>query len=199
MKLIHNGALGVPYSVRAHWGEFLPDWHPWEDFRDSYAARVDLGGGVLLTLCHPLDYLFWIFGEVEATCGFSANKLDLNVDSVIEVSIRFRSGVLGSFHLDYLQKPPQHSLLVLGEEGYLSWDGLSGELMIIKPDNELCLHDTIPEGFTRNDLFKAELKHFLEVIDGSAEAICTLDQGIRVQEVIDQIQRSSKWFQAESN
>ena len=55
--LIQSEALGRPLSFRAQWGEYLPDWHPWEDYRQSYAARKDLGGGVVNTLSHPLDYV----------------------------------------------------------------------------------------------------------------------------------------------
>jgi predicted dehydrogenase len=65
-KLLDEAAIGEPLSVRAHWGEYLPNWHPWEDYKLGYAARPELGGGVILTLSHPLDYLRWLFGEVEA-------------------------------------------------------------------------------------------------------------------------------------
>ena len=56
-ELIDAGRIGRPLSFRAEWGEYLPGWHPWEDYRKSYSARKDLGGGVLLTLSHPLDYV----------------------------------------------------------------------------------------------------------------------------------------------
>ena len=56
-ELLDNGTIGAVTSIQAHWGEYLPAWHPWEDYRIGYAAREDLGGGVLLTLCHPCDPL----------------------------------------------------------------------------------------------------------------------------------------------
>ena len=49
-ELLDDEKIGRILSFRSHWGEYLPNWHPWEDFRLSYAARKDLGGGVLLTL-----------------------------------------------------------------------------------------------------------------------------------------------------
>ncbi len=55
--LLAEGAIGKPLAFHVHWGEYLPGWHPWEDYRQGYAARSDLGGGVVLTLSHPLDYL----------------------------------------------------------------------------------------------------------------------------------------------
>ena len=31
-------------SARAHWGEYLPGWHPWEDYRQGYSARPTWAG-----------------------------------------------------------------------------------------------------------------------------------------------------------
>src|SRR3989304_4611174 len=91
-----RGAIGAVLSARAHWGEHLPGWHPWEDFRGSYSARPDLGGGALLTLSHPFDYLRWMLGEVSAvsaTIG-ARDSLGLEVDASAEVVLEFEAGTL---------------------------------------------------------------------------------------------------------
>ena len=62
-ELIRSNAIGRILTVHAHWGEYLPQCHPWEDYRRSYAARRELGGGVIVTLAHPLDYLRSLLGE----------------------------------------------------------------------------------------------------------------------------------------
>ena len=46
-RLLTQCAVGRPLSLRAQWGEYLPGWHPWEDYRRGYSARADLGGGVV--------------------------------------------------------------------------------------------------------------------------------------------------------
>ncbi len=61
---LEQGSAGRILSGRVDTGEFLPTWHPWEDYRESYAARRELGGGVILTLIHEVDYLYWLFGEL---------------------------------------------------------------------------------------------------------------------------------------
>ena len=101
-RLLADGAIGRPLSVRAHWGEYLPGWHPWEDYRWGYSARQDLGGGVVLTLSHPLDYLRWLLGEVSALWAFTSRQsdLDLDVEDSAEVGLRFANGVIGSLHLE---------------------------------------------------------------------------------------------------
>ena len=52
-QLLKDHAIGKPLSFHAHWGEYLPNWHPWEDFKQGYAARPDLGGGVILNTGRP--------------------------------------------------------------------------------------------------------------------------------------------------
>ena len=93
-----NGAIGRPYTFRAHWGEYLPNWHPWEDYRQSYAARPDLGGGVILTLTHPLDYLRWLLGDVTGLWASAGTLGDLGISVVdsAEIGLQFKTRLNGS-------------------------------------------------------------------------------------------------------
>jgi predicted dehydrogenase len=189
-SLIASGGLGRVTHARAHWGEYLPEWHPWEDYRDSYAARRDLGGGVLLTLCHPFDYLRWIFGEEEQASGLAWPGLGLDVEAVVDAKVMFRSGVEAAVHLDYLQNPPEHYLEVDGEDGRLRWDGRSGSLDVSSLREENGRHHAAPAGFERNDMFLAEMRHFVDVVVGTAGPACTLEDGIRVQKVLESVRKS---------
>jgi predicted dehydrogenase len=191
-ELIQAGTLGRAISIRAHWGEHLAAWHPWEDFRISYAARRDLGGGALLTLCHPVDYLRWIFGEVEEAEGNAARGLGLEVEAVVDASLRFRSGPVARVHLDYLQDPPEHGLEVEGEAGELLWDGRSGSLQVTRAG--ATRHEAPPAGFERNDMFLEEMRHFVEVAGGGAQSLCTLDDGIQVQQILEQVRATAGWL-----
>jgi predicted dehydrogenase len=186
-----EGRLGRVISARASWGEYLPDWHPWEDHRTSYAARRELGGGALLTLCHPLDYLGWILGEVESVSGMVGEALGLEVEAVAEAALRFRSGAFGHVHLDYVQRPPEHTLELIGEEGTLHWDGRTGELKVSTGPEWGWIHESPPAGYERNEMFMAEMAHFVRVVGGEAAPACSLEDGIRVQRMIETIRRSA--------
>ncbi len=188
-KLLREGAIGRPVSARAHWGEYLPDWHPWEDYRNTYAARADLGGGVVRTLCHPLDYLRWLMGEVADVRAFSGHisGLELNVEDTAEIGLRFASGALGSVHLNYLQRPPQHTLQIIGDAGTLTWDNANGAVQLYDPASQSWTQHNVPEGFERNVMFLDETRHFIDVVRGTAAPLCTLQDGIRVVELALQI------------
>jgi predicted dehydrogenase len=191
-SLLEKDSLGRLVSARGHWGEYLPDWHPWEDYRRSYAARADLGGGALLTLCHPFDYMRWLLGDVDEAQGLLGEALGLEVEAVVEATLRFRSGVVGSVHLDYVQRPASHTLEIIGEEGFLRWDGRTGDLEVDRPGAGERQRHGPPPGFDRNDMFMAEMEHFLNVVKGGASPACTLDEGIQVQSIIEDVRRSAR-------
>ncbi len=182
-KFLQEKVIGEPLSARAHWGEYLPGWHPWENYQLAYAARRELGGGVVLTLSHPLDYLHWFFGEVESFTAYTSQKgLNLPVEDEAEMILRFKSGLLGSVHLDYNQRPPAHYLEIIGTHGTIRWDNSDGAVRLASVEKG----DQVgawyvyspPQGFERNTMFLDELRHFREVVKGKAEPACSLQDGI---------------------
>ena len=190
-ELIQTGALGKVLTVHAHWGEYLPNWHPWEDYRQSYAARADLGSGVIVTLTHPLDYLRFLLGDVESLCSFNGHlsPLEIDVEDAAEIGLKFANGAIGGVHLNYFQRPPIHKLEIVGTKGTLRWDNADGVLHHFKMPAEFGAFSAnplapviesfnLPEGFDRNDLFIAQTKHFIEVV-GGAQPICDLNDGIQ--------------------
>jgi predicted dehydrogenase len=177
-SLIQSGKLGDLVSVRAHWGEYLPDWHPWEDFRKGYSARPDLGGGVVLTLSHPLDYLRFLIGEISDLWAFtSSTGLGLQVEDTAEIGLRFFNGVIGSLHLDYVQRPPEHHLQIIGTRGSLSWNNRDGCLDLYHYATQAWEKFTPPVDFERNHMFLDEMNHFIKLVQGGSESYCTLQDG----------------------
>lgn len=193
-RLLNSGAIGHPLSARAHYGDYLPGWHPWEDYRHSYSARSDLGGGAVVTLCHPLDYLRWLLGEVESVTALSGklSDLEIQVEDMAEIGIRFTSGVIGSVHVDYYQQPPSYHFEIIGSAGTIRWDQSDHIAHIFKASENKWENIKPPEGFDRSQLFVEEMKHFLDVIYGNAQPVCTLDDGVRILQMVLAIYESNK-------
>lgn len=191
-QLLEAGAIGRPLSARAVYGEYLPEMHPWEDFRDSYSSREDLGGGVMLTLCHPLDTLRWLLGEVEAVWAFSGqlNDFDLSVEDTALIGLRFSSGAIGSVQLDYNHRPPVHELEVVGTQGRIRWESLDGAVEVFQAEKGWQRFPVL-NGFERNRMYLAEMEHFLTVIQGESQPACTLEDGIRALDLVLAARRSS--------
>lgn len=199
-QLISAGEIGRVISAHVHFGEYLPAWHPWEDYRKGYAARADMGGGVVLTQCHSLDYLPWLVGQVESVWGFTAKLSDLEVDveDTAKIGLRFANGALGSIHLDYNQQPPSHYFEVVGTKGSLQWNLSNGATRIYRPEKKDWEEYPLPVGWERNVMFMEEMKHFLAVARGEAESSCPLEEGIRVMRLALAVKESSRTGQVMS-
>jgi len=193
-EMINTQAAGRPISVRAEWGEYLPNWHPWEDYRTSYSARSDLGGGVVLTLSHPLDYLRWLMGEVDAVTAMSGkiSDLEVEVDDFGEIILHFASGSIGSVHLNYYQRPAVHRLEIACSNGTLLWNNSNGAARIYRPESESWESFPPPEDFDRNVMFLTELRHMIAVARGEADPVCTLADGRRALEIALAVHHSSQ-------
>ena len=192
--LIEAKKIGRPLSFRVHWGEYLPGWHPWEDYRRSYAARKDLGGGVVNTLCHPLDYVRWLFGEVRSLKAVTkkVSSLELDVEDTAEIILEFEDGTLGSIHLDYYQRPPAHWLEINCEMGHIRWENEPGSASIYNAKDEVTQWIEPPRGFERNDLFIAEMRHFLALLSNKESSRCTLKDGIAALKLTEAVHLSSR-------
>jgi predicted dehydrogenase len=192
-QLIADGEIGRVVSAHVHFGEYLPAWHPWEDYRKGYAARADMGGGVVLTQCHSLDYLPWLVGRVKSVWGFTAklSDLDVDVEDTAKIGLRFENGALGSVHLDYNQQPPSHTFEVVGTKGSLQWNLSDGATRIYRAEKKEWEVYSLPAGWERNVMFLEAMKHFVAVTRGEGISSCPLEDGMRVMQLIEAIKTSA--------
>lgn len=176
--LLNDDVYGTPIYTSAEWSEFLPDWHPWEDYRKSYSARNELGGGVLLTQIHPYNYLSFLFGQVTETKVISShtNCLDIPVDDSADIFLRFSDGFHGHVHVDFHQKPRVHTLKVSTTKGRFEWDCHAGSLSFI--DHEGVVEDFCLAGFERNDMFKDMMAQFIKDVRAGHASGYTLSEGV---------------------
>ncbi|MGE0449771.1 MAG: Gfo/Idh/MocA family protein [Vicinamibacterales bacterium] len=190
---ITTGALGAVVSAHAHWGEYLPDMHPWEDYRTGYAARPELGGGVLLTLCHPFDYLAWLIGDIARVAAVASDRdtLGLQVETSVDAVLQFRCGAAGHVHLDFVQRPPDHHIRVIGTEGTATWtqSDQTARLYAGSPGRQTTTTEPAG-GFERNTMFLEEMRHFLACLRGEEEPSCTVRDGRRALEAVLAVKQS---------
>ena len=170
---------GKPLYATTEWSEYLPDWHPWEDYKQGYSARKDLGGGVLLTQIHPLNYLSYIFGDiVDVKINKIATKaLDIEVDDIADLLINFKNGMSGHIHIDFLQKPRVHTMKIVTSKGRFEWDYHKNSLEFIDMNNHIELFEN--EGFERNDMFIDMLKDFINCVELNKSTRFNLDEAIK--------------------
>ncbi|MBZ0297918.1 MAG: Gfo/Idh/MocA family oxidoreductase [Anaerolineae bacterium] len=181
-KIIDWGELGHITGGHVVNGEYMPGWHPYEDYRETHPARRELGGGCLRIQTHELDYALWLFGmprQVYAVGGHLSN-LEVDVEDAVDVLMHcHHEGRALPVHirLDYLQRPPQRVCEVIGDAGKAIYNYYTNEV----ETHDLATHkQTIHRfnDFDRNSMFVEELRHFLACVRGEEAPLVDLDEGI---------------------
>jgi len=170
-ELVRQNAIGRIVSARAEVGEYLPDWHPWEDYRRGSDARRDLGGGPVLTFSHELDALCWILGAPSRVTALAthASALETDTEDVAELVLQFADGPLASVHVDFVRRPPRRCLELVGEQGILRWEYEEGRVLQYGPSTRQWRVEETDRRFERNDMYLAELRHFVRCARGELE------------------------------
>ena len=170
-ELLRSNAIGRVVSARAEAGEYLPDWHPWEDYRHGYAARRDLGGGVVLTFSHELDSLCWLLGAPRHVFAMvsHASSLEIDTEDVAELVLQFADGHIASVHVDYVRRPPSRALEIVGDNGVLRWEYDANLVRQYVPASRQWRIEEGDPTFQRNDMYLSELRHFVGCVRGEIE------------------------------
>lgn len=173
------GRIGRPLSASVWCGQHLADWRPGRDYRETYSARRDQGGGVLLDLVHELDYCDWIFGPMKTLTADVQNTgaLGIDVEDVADVRMYAPDDLVVECHLDYLARPATRGGRVVGEKGTLAWDLLSGTASVNDGGRAVALGAPAPDA--RDEMYRVELAAFADAIAGGAPFPVGLDIGER--------------------
>ena len=196
-ELLNDKIIGEILSFRSEVGQFLPSWRPDSDYRVGVSARKELGGGVLLELSHELDYLRWIFGEVEwvrATLSHQSS-LEIDVEDSAHMTLGFsskRSGheLIGTLNMDFIRHDHTRICTVIGSSGSLKWDGNKDEVSLFQDKNKnwsiLFSHDN-----NKDETYEAEWRELINCITTGDTPKVSGEDGLRVLEIIEAARTSS--------
>jgi predicted dehydrogenase len=191
---VESGALGSLLGVRAVVGEYLPGWHPYEDYRQMYASRSDLGGGVVLSQIHEFDFLYSIFGLPARVYAVGGHWSELEIDVEDTASILMECSVDDrplpiQLHQDYLQSPPNRQCEIIGERGRALMDLHALTVTVFTRGNPVpTVHNFA--GFERNQLFLDQTRHFLECVQTRNRPIVDLNDGLQSLRVALAVKKS---------
>ena len=193
-SLIEQEKIGKIISVQVECGTYLPDWHPNEDYSKGYSARDDLGGGVVLTCIHEIDYLYWFFGEVKEVFSFTGkfSNLKIKSDDLSAIIMKFRNNVIAEIHLDYFQKPETRSCKIIGTKGTIVWNSSDNQVKLYNLKNNKWSTKLKIKNYKKNDMYKKELSHFINCIKQKKKSLNDISQGQYVLKIALGIIKSSK-------
>ena len=197
-NLLFGNAIGRVLSVRCEIGQYLPTWRPDTDYRQSVSARYELGGGVLLELSHELDYLRWIFGEVDSVKATLSRQSNLNID--VEDTGHLILGfdpvedgkqLIGTVNIDFIRHDTTRQCTVIGENGSLRWNGLNGVVEIFE-EGAKEWQELFNKHHQRDDSYRAEWHHILSCINEQQVPLISGEDGLKVLHIIEAARKSSE-------
>jgi predicted dehydrogenase len=183
-QLLDQGKIGKVLSADVEAGQYLPDWHPQEDYRRGYTARRELGGGIILDGSHELDYIRWfVGGEVKEVSCFAGkiSQLEVDVEDTAEILLKFDNNVITRVHLDFVQRGYSRSCKIIGEEGTITWSYPDKKVRLFTAPDNKCQEIDTP--FEPNAMYIEEMKHFIQCVKGEEKPMVDGDTGQRVLEI----------------
>ena len=193
-QLINQKKIGKVISIQSENGSYLPDWHTHEDYRKGYASDSKLGGGIILTMIHDIDYLYWIFGNPKSIFSVSGkfSDLDISAEDYCSSIIEFKNNITAELHLDFFQRPEFRGCKIKGTKGVIYWNSDKNEIRLFKNRKKVWEVVLALKKFQRNEMYIDEIIHFLKCVKNRKQTINNLDEGIKTMKIALAMKKSSK-------
>ena len=195
--ILGSGRLGDLLNVSSFVGQYLPDWRPGTDYRQSVSASEALGGGALLELSHELDLLNWFMDGLDVSHSWLRKQmlLALDVEECADLVLTSRTGCHVDLHMDFWQRDTRRHMEFIGSTGRMRWDLMANTVEIAHPGTTPQL--LVGTEAQRGDIYIAMLRAFEAQIAGTAQPIdprlATVEQALLVIRQIDKAKHINAW------
>jgi|688.fasta_scaffold232458_2 predicted dehydrogenase len=188
--------IGKLLTAHIHHGENIKDFHTYENYRVSYAANKKLGGGVILTQIHEIDYFLHLFDKykiIHSSCISSKiSDLDLDVEDIFSSNFILKKGkdkILCSICLNFFERPKRRNIYLIGKNGALEVCFNTQRIIIIKEGKRIIKKFN----FKKNDIFIKELKYFITKIKSKTKVPDNLNltNGLKTLRFVLQLKKRS--------
>lgn len=197
-SLIADGSIGRPLSFVYQSGQYLPDWHPWESYKDFYVSNPATGACREI-VPFELAWLTDIFGAVTSLAGMRAklSDLDADIDDIYQLLLRFADGVLGHMTVDVLARPAVRELRLLGSEGTIEWDHTANQIRVWRAEtgtwDEISLDTgSVEAGYIHaEEPYVAEMADFVAAVEGKKPWPYSFEQDEKILALLVEAERDS--------
>ena len=198
-EIVDSKIIGDALSFTYHSGQYLPDWHPWENYRKFYGARRETGAAREI-VAFELVWLTWILGGIDTISCLKGklSKLEADIDDVYQIIMKFKSGTFGHMLVDVISRIPDRSCKIFGEEGSIFWDWGASVRVYLSKDKKWTTYPektgTTVKGYTekiREEPYIEEMNTFIRAINNEMRFPYTLEEDKRILEMVYAAEKSS--------
>lgn len=170
-------------SVQAYVGQYLPDWRPGTNYRQSYSASAAQGGGALRDLSHELDYLVWLFGSWKSVTalGGHVSPLEIDSDDLFVLLMQTERCPVVSVQVSYLDRVARRRIVVNTHRHTIEADLVGGTLAI---DGRI---ETV---LVERDHSYREMHR--AVLNGDFSSLCAVEEGLATLQLIETAERANR-------
>lgn len=187
-EIISSLILGKIISVKVEVSSYVPEWHPYEDYKKLYACRSELGGGVLLTESHEIDMICDLLGQPKKIDSklIKNSKYKLDIYDTAFIKIDFDQ-IKVEFDLSLFRKPLSRKLNFEFEKGNISYDVNLGSLVINSKKGKKVKNLTP----NNDELFLNQAKKLIKLENNNKKLLSNLKN---VSKIIDLNSHNKKIF-----
>lgn len=189
--ILAQKTIGKIFAFEHYLGQYLPDWHPYEDYRRVYFAQKNTGGCREM-LPYELNWLSYILkSHVKDIKGVhkKISALPISADDLYAAIIRMSNGIIGSMAIDLLNQVPRRTLTLIGDSGSLEWNWLARTIVITTKIKRKILRlskeKAIGHYHTVEDAYQDEIKDFILAIQGDKKFPYTFQEDNQILEVLN--------------
>jgi predicted dehydrogenase len=193
--LVDKKIIGKIYSGHLRWASYLPNWHPYEDYRKFYMSQKKQGGGALLDDSHGIDLIRYLLGDIKSVFGKVCNlsHLEMSSDDSIHGLMNLKNKVLINLSFELYETLPEISLKLTGSKGSIKWDRVKNLIEFYdKEKNKTKIFQ-----YSLNNLmsmYNLQTKYFIDLLNRKQKNnINNIKYAIDTQKVIDAFFKSSKY------
>lgn len=177
-----------------HIGQYLPDWHPWENYKDFFVGDKRTNGCREI-LAIELPWLTKTFGEVKDAHVVSDKITGLNIGYNDNYMIQFvhEKGNKGVLIVDVVSPAAVRKLEVYSEGGYVSWNGTPESILVYDPEEKSLRSVELTEktehidgysSFVVENAYKNEIREFFDVVISGKEPLYGFKQDLEILKLI---------------
>lgn len=149
------------YSTRVICSSYLPEWREGIDYRKTYSAHLEQGGGVSIDLIHEWDYMMYLFGKPKRVVNLRHKVSSLEIDCEdLSIYIADYEHMLAEVHLDYFGRKSIREIQLFTDEETIVADILNSEVRLLKANKVISFHEN------RNSYQIKEIENFFDILDG---------------------------------